>query len=439
MLAQFLLFTFALSETNIINTEVNRKYSIKDDLIVVNVLVKVLNQGEPFSKYTFTIPDRENQHIGHTTASFSTNNIRSFDKSLPISVNGNEYTVDLQKEIPNGEEFTLYFSYTLGDYLLFIKQKVSLNQRIQLYFNTTKFFKSKYETRKSSLSISGIPKASITTPKHILEDSGIRIQSSMIILKDLTNDDGSDFEIEFTTSRPMIRIDQIISQTTVSHWGKTKQKAFYSVTNAGPKFTGEFNRIDFNPRTTPCFTQSIEMRPPKGARNFWASDESGLLQKELSLTGDNLLIPLRGPMLSSWKATFTAGWTIDTSVFVSGGYRFESPLITKCVSAPVTEVVAEFVLPEGAVVVDVQVPIDANVTKFIQPHNLDLNGRTVVRIEADHLSTEDDVPVVISYHLSAHYHFLKILTLSVAFVIVFVAIIVARRFDCGIANKQKTQ
>ncbi|KAH0785233.1 dolichyl-diphosphooligosaccharide--protein glycosyltransferase subunit 1A [Histomonas meleagridis] len=439
MLALF-LFPFALSEADLINNAVNRKYQIQDDLIIVTVTAKVYNQGTSCSSYTFTIPERENEHIGHTTASFTSNNIRSFDKSLPISVNGNEYTVDLKKSIPTGEEFTLYFSYTLGDYLLFTKQKVALNQRIQLYFNTTKFFKSKYQTKKSSLSIVGIPRSSITTPKHVLEDSGVRMQSSMIILNDLTSDDGSDFEIEFTTSHPMLRVDKIISQTSVSHWGKTKQKAFYSITNAGPKFTGEFNRIDFNPRTTPCFTQSIEMRPPEGARNFWASDESGLLQKELHLTGNDLLIPLRGPMLSSWKATFTAGWTVDTSVFVSGGYRFKAPLIPKSVSAPVTEVVAEFVLPEGVEVVDVQVPIDANVTKFIEPHNLDLNGRTVVRIETNHLSTEDDVPIIIDYKLGSYYHFLKILTLSVAFTIVFVAIIVARRFDCSISNnKEKSE
>ena len=151
------------------------------------------------------------------------------------------------------------------------------------------------------------------------------------------------------------------------------------------------------------------MRPPSGSYNFWASDESGLLQKEMHLNGDTLEIPLRGPMLSSWKATFTVGWTIDTAKFVSGHYSYTAPLLTPFITAPVTEATAEIILPEGAKVKNVSVPVDANVTQLTEVHNLDLNGRLVIRIEVSNLASEDNVPIKIDYSLDYSYNFLKIL------------------------------
>ena len=234
----------------------------------------------------------------------------------------------------------------------------------------------------------------------------------------------------------MLRADKIESKTLVSHWGKTKQITYNEWTNAGPKFTGEFNRIDFN-RYTPCYVQSIDIIPPKGSYGFWASDESGLLQKELNLAADILPIPLRGPMLSSWRATFSAGWTVETKNFVSGKYQFKAPLITKSSSAPVTKVSADFILPEGSIISNVNVPIKANISQFIQPHNLDINGRNVVHIEVEHLSTNDIIPITINYTISSKYHFLKIITLGIGFSIIFLFIIIVRRFDCGVTTDKK--
>ncbi|OHT02875.1 Ribophorin I family protein [Tritrichomonas foetus] len=435
MLVAFFL-SAALAAPNLVNTNVQRRYLIRDNLITVTVTADVQNDGDQsVREYAFSVTPREAAHIGRTVSSFSRKLSRSFEESLPIKREGNDFIVDLKREIAPGESVTIYFTYTLGDYFLFLRQKIQLNQKFGLYFNTTKFYHSRYPTSSSSLSIDGISKSQIIKKT---EDALLKVMSSSLQLNSLTEDDGKDFEVEYTTARSLPRIDEINSRTVVSHWGKTKQSSFYSITNAGPKFVGEFNRIDFT-QNSPCYLQNLMMTPPEGAYNFWATDESGQLQKDMELRGKELEIPLRGPMLSSWKATFTVGWTIDTSKFVSHHFRYRAPLLTPFISAPVRDVSAEIILPEGAKIEQVTVPIDANVTQFSEVQNLDLNGRVVVRIEVHNLSSDDEIPVTITYKLDYLANFLKIICLTAAFSILFCGIIIFRRIDCGInVSKPKT-
>lgn len=429
-----LFFSLASAASKFVNTDIQRQYSINQNLITVAVTAEVTNKGDQSAReYTFSVTPREAQYIGHTTASFIRKNARSFENSLKITNNGNNFIVDLNREVAPGESFTIFFAYTLGDYFRFVRQKVSLNQKMQLYFATSRYYNSPYETLKSTIHIKGISKGQILKKT---EDPELTVQTNLIKLSvdhsEINDNNKNDlFEVEFQTSGSLPRIDVINSRTVVSHWGKTKQSAFYSITNAGPKFVGEFNRIDFT-QQSPCYLQNLDMRPPSGSYNFWASDESGLLQKDMYLHGDSLEIPLRGPMLSSWKATFTVGWTIDTAKFVSGHYTYTAPLLTPFITAPVTEATAEIILPEGAKVKNVSVPVDANVTQLTEVHNLDFNGRVVIRIEIDNLSSEDIVPIKIDYSLDYSYNFLKILLLGSAFSVFFCGIAIFRRLDFSI-------
>lgn len=429
-----LLFSLASSASKFVNTNIQRQYLINQNLIVVTVAAEVTNEGDQSEKeYVFSVTPREAQYIGHTTASFIRKDARSFEKSLEIRNEGNNFIVNLNREVAPAESFTVYFSYTLGDYFRFVRQKIALNQKMQLYFSTSRYYHSIYETKKSVITVKGISKAQILKKT---EDPELKVQSNLIKLDvdhSEINDENKDdlFEVEYQTAGSLPRIDVINSRTVVSHWGKTKQSAFYSVTNAGPKFVGEFNRIDFT-QQSPCFIQTLDMKPPKGSYNFWASDESGLLQKEMNLDGETLVIPLRGPMLSSWKSTFTVGWTIDTSKFVNGHYTYTAPLLTPFISAPVSEATAEIILPEGAKVKNVSVPVDANVTQLTEVHNLDLNGRLVIRIEVKNLASEDIIPIKIDYSLDFSYNFLKILLLGSAFSVFFCGIAIFRRIDFSI-------
>ena len=181
--------------------------------------------------------------------------------------------------------------------------------------------------------------------------------------------------------------------------------------------------------------QIITLEPPTGSYDFWAHDEGGQLQKWLPLRGKELDIPLRGPMLSSWKATFTTGWTVNTDYFVSKlgtGFRFKAELVTPGFAAPIDECSAEYVLPEGAVIKNIGVPLDANVSQYMDVQNLDLNGRPVVRVELNRLASTDVIPITIDYELSFGYNFLKILLLGAAFCVFFVGIALCRRVDLAI-------
>ena len=426
-----ILFSLCASEAVIVNNHIERRYQIEDNLITVSLTAEITNQGDKSTnEYYFAVTHREGQFIGHTTASLVKKDARNFENSLPITRFGDEFKVDLKRQIDPGDTVTVYFTYTLGDYFLFLKKNIKLNQKIGLYFNTSKFyFSPRYKTLTSSLEVNGIMKSQIQT--HTADDN-LKITSSSLSLPQLTNNDGSVFEIEFTTSKSLPRINLLNARTEVSHWGKTKQSLYYDITNAGPKFVGEFNRIDFTTQS-PCYIQQLQITPPEGASDFWGSDEAGLLEKELHYSNGQLEIPLRGPMLSSWGATFSTGWTINTDKFVSGHFHFNAPLLNPFIPAPLTEATHEIVLPEGAKVTKVSVPIDANVTQFTEVHNLDLNGRTVIRIEVQNISSEDVVPIDIEYRLFFYNNYLKIALLTFAFSVLFCGIIIFRRIDCGIS------
>jgi hypothetical protein len=182
--------------------------------------------------------------------------------------------------------------------------------------------------------------------------------------------------------------------TSVSHWGKSKQSIFYEVENSGPKFVGEFNRIDFT-TNSPCYIHKVTLTPPQGAYGFWAHDDGGQLQHTIPTYRKDIDIPLRGPMMSSWRATFTTGWTANIDTFVSGSYLFQADLIVPTFVAPIRAVTAKFILPHGADIRKVEIPIATNVIRSIQLANLDLRGRVVVIVEAANLVSTDRIPVTI--------------------------------------------
>ena len=436
------LLSLAGASAGIVNLDVHRRYQIQDNLITVFVTAEFENRGEKaVSEYVYQLTDREADHAGLVVASFKKKAVRELQESLHVKREGKLCTVSLGRPLNTGESVTLYLSYTLGSYCLFVKPTVQLNQKIALYFNTSMFYKGLYPTERSSLSVDGVTKSSVTKkPEH----PSLKMLSSSLKVDGLTEDTDEEFEVEFTTARALPLINKVFGRTIVSHWGKTKQRTFYDISNAGPKFVGEFNRIDFVPNTSPCYIQTIALTPPEESSDFWATDESGQLEKNMKMRFKELDVPLRGPMLSSWKATFTAGWTVNTSVFVKkheDGFRFSANLLTPTIEAPITEAVAEFILPEGAVIKNVDIPIEANVTRFMEVQNLDLNGREVVHIEIGNIATTDVIPVTIDYTLDSVYNFMKIGLLGAAFCVLFVAITLCRRNDCGInvapARKEK--
>jgi hypothetical protein len=341
---------------------------------------------------------------------------------------GRQISIRLSSDFQVGTSLNIYISYTLGNYLLFVKPTIRLNERIPAFFNTTAFYAGEYPVKKSTTVLDGLSPQSITRQSSL---PGVTVTHGQSVSLTLSESIRDDLEVEFVTGKPLPSIAVIKAKTYVSHWGKSKQSAFYEVRNAGPKFVGEFNRIDFTPRT-PCYLQRVPLTPPAGAYAFWARDEGGQLERDIPRRGQQIEVPLRGPMLSSWKATFSTGWTIDTSVFVSGGFQFRTELITPTFPAPIGEVVADFVLPEGAQITSVSVPIAANISQYVEVANLDLKGRNVVHVETGPLASTDEIPVIINYTLSPSQNFVKIGLLAAAFAILFVAIVVGRRIDLSI-------
>jgi hypothetical protein len=138
-----------------------------------------------------------------------------------------------------------------------VKATIGPNQKISAFFNTTAFYRGASPVTKSTVTLDGVPSSAITF-RSALPGWTMRQATASVTLTAVA---GVDFEIEFTTGKPLPYISEVKARTYVSHWGKSKQSTFYEVQNAGPKFVGEFNRIDFT-QNSPCCLQAIPLRPP---------------------------------------------------------------------------------------------------------------------------------------------------------------------------------
>jgi hypothetical protein len=114
-------------------------------------------------------------------------------------------------------------------------------------------------------------------------------------------------------------------------------------------------------------------------------------------------------------------------------------LIVPTFPAPIGTVVSEVILPEGAVILNVEIPVTANITRYEEVQNLDIRGRPVVHIETQNLASTDRIPITIQYALHASANFVKIGLLAFGFCVVFAPITIARRIDLGINIQTKVE
>ncbi|EAY06632.1 Ribophorin I family protein [Trichomonas vaginalis G3] len=438
------LFSLSLCAANIRNTKVERQYKITDGFVAVSLDITFTNFGDKAtSEYVLSFDPREAAHMNTVIAVMNRKHIRNTQKSLVIKDQNGQKVVTLLSPLEPGASQTIYVGYTIGQYILFTTNGVTLkNLRVDCYFNTTIGFVSPYQTEEVSLEISGISKNSVTSMTKNLD---ITQKSNTISMQSIkTVPKNNELYVEYFIYKALPYVSAVNTSTHISHWGISKQESFMEVHNDGPEFVGEFNRIDFR-ESSNCYFQTVPVRPPADSYHFWANDESGQLQREINLEDKDLSIPLRGPVLPSWKVTYTTGWTVKTSNFVrteGNTYIFSAPLFPKPYAdrgVSVSHIRSEYVFPEGAEIKKITYPQAINGRHHFGQEvcNLDFKGRSVVVIEADRLSSIDETTVQIEYTIEGKYALYKIAYLSAGFGAIFLAIVVLRKIDLSIPSFEK--
>ena len=438
-----LLLALVCSSDVVENEEVTRHYTIDNGLVIVTVQIYFNNLGDKsLDKYLFTIEDRELKHLNKITASKSLKTCHNYDSSFHIERNDNKFLIHLDGKVAPGASMTLFVGYTLSNYLLFRQDTIKLSQQMQPFFNTTLKMISPFKTKTSYLKIEGIYSNSIVSSSE--PNYSVIVKGKTITIGPVKADDMNEevfYEFKLSSQNFPLYIKSLVVETVVSHWGKSKQNVHIDMKNAGPKFVGQFNRIDFREEFQPNYVQNAEMIPPKSSYDFWAHDESGQLQRTIEKSGDRIIIPLRGPMLSSWGTSFMAGWTVDTSSFITlndyNEYVYKHSLYPKVMTAGIGSVESVIVLPEGAKVEKLTIPdsVQAKTNITTKVFNLDFKGRTVITITAENLDTNTLVPVQISYTLPETCNFYKIFYIILSFSVLFFSIVILRRVDLTIEDK----
>ena len=159
------LFSLSLCAAVIRNTKVERQYKITDGFVAVSLDITFTNFGDKAtSEYVLSFDPREAAHMNTVIAVMNRKHIRNTQKSLVIKDQNGQKVVTLLSPLEPGATQTIYVGYTLGQYILFTTNGVTLkNLRVGCYFNTTIGFVSPYQTEEVSLEISGISKNSVTS------------------------------------------------------------------------------------------------------------------------------------------------------------------------------------------------------------------------------------------------------------------------------------
>jgi len=147
--------------------------------------------------------------------------------------------------------------------------------------------------------------------------------------------------------------------------------------------------------------------------------------------------------MSSWHATFTTGWKTPTQNLVDqiegNKYVLKTKLFPKTDIAPIDHVSHMFILPEGASVTNIDIPIEAEIERKVQPLNMDFKGRTMINISIRNaISTTDNIEVKIEYSLPTISVWYSMFYLWLFFGIIFISFVLFRHINCSININKKT-
>ncbi|KAK0544964.1 dolichyl-diphosphooligosaccharide--protein glycosyltransferase subunit 1 [Tilletia horrida] len=289
--------------------------------------------------------------------------------------------------------------------------------------------------------------------------------------------------VHYQYDQPVISAVEFNRHVEVSHWGNnlaTEDKIW--LRNDGASLKGFFSRVEhqkatYQSKLTSHILQVITLHLPPGAKDAYYIDRVGNVSTShfnrspnapqlVSAPGlatmqgktSRLSVQPRYPLLGGWNYSFSVGWNSDLG---EGGWGRSVPaeglqmvakdlkgaeggkdryVVGVLFSTAITDVALDkvqtrVVLPEGAVITQVDTPFELDSIKHETYFTyLDTIGRPAVVLEKTRASEQNSQLIYIHYTLSKSAHYRKPLAISAIVFSFFAVLSTLRRFDTKISS-----
>ncbi|KAI0268194.1 oligosaccharyl transferase alpha subunit [Gloeopeniophorella convolvens] len=458
------------------NTAIVRTVDLGGSLVHVTTTYAVRSLDNGSKQYVVTLGEKEAQTTSWIEAKLKGQNEPLTVTARPLDPHDGiySYTVDLPKPLGVNGTVNLVVETVLTHTTYPWPEKAAQSEPQSLKYEGDLFVLSPYKTVTQRVKVRApTPRIiSYTTPEDLDEFTAenVATKSGATItygpFSNIPPSASAEFiekhqkhiVVQYHFEHPVVEITSLKRIAEISHWGANLNiQNDIALHNAGPKLKGQFARIDhqsqaFYNRLAPHIIPSLTLQLPAGIHSAYYYDLNGNVSTSHLRTTPSVpkaaqsnqysLIELRPryPVMGGWNYTFTLGW--DSPLADSAGYDKSTgkyvvgiPVQTIIPGAVINEAEVQVIFPEGATEIEVAPPFAPLVLhRSTQVTYLDTVGRPAVTFSFENLTDKHDGLIYVTYKVPLSAHLQKPKAVSIAFGVLFVVALLARRVDLNLAK-----
>ncbi|AAS50196.1 AAL170Wp [Eremothecium gossypii ATCC 10895] len=355
------------------NIDYARKVNLVKSYPHEAVHLTIKNTGsQPESIYYFGIRDDVYEKLSMFAAFFKDMKVYVDNVPLPKSseIDGQPVRyimIKLPAPVEPGEKVQLEVDYAHNAGRVPLQERITLGSGHYMRLTTNKLPFTSYPTAKYSLEFIGARElrelgATSSTPAGDEEKQSLKLSPSL----NTADTASANVTVTYRRDLPFPRVVNLRRDIWVSHWAGTLQfEEYYELTNDAAKLKGGFSRAEFikgrHALKTGPYLVGFEMYLPTGATEHYYTDLVGMVSTH-KVVDDRFFLKPRFPIFGGWFYNFTVGWTNELSQFLHSDASNEEhvlrvPILNGPPDSFYDNVELSVYLPEGAQVLDVQLPL----------------------------------------------------------------------------------
>ncbi|KAF6257504.1 Ribophorin I-domain-containing protein [Scenedesmus sp. NREL 46B-D3] len=256
-----------------------------------------------------------------------------------------------------------------------------------------------------------------------------------------------ELQVHFQHDKPFKRINSLVREIEVSHWGNIYVEETYEIQNAGAQHTGKFSRMLYAHSQEGKGNSFPDVRAhlPAAAHSLYYKDIIGnISSSDTTHTSKETAIEvrLRYPLMGGWKTDFTLGYSVPLEGFLyrrpKGKLRLLMELSTSFNDVWVEQLTTRVVLPEGAKHIKATLPYPDIQQSWDKKFTyLDTAGRPVLVLTKANVVPEQNKHFAVDYSFTFTGMMREPLLLISVFAAFFAAVALYSRLDFTITRDEK--
>eukprot|EP00878_Enallax_costatus_P023618 GHUV01025125.1.p1 GENE.GHUV01025125.1~~GHUV01025125.1.p1 ORF type:complete len:457 (+),score=118.13 GHUV01025125.1:677-2047(+) len=256
-----------------------------------------------------------------------------------------------------------------------------------------------------------------------------------------------ELKVHFHHDKPIKKVNNLVREIEISHWGNIYVEEQYEIQNAGSKHTGKFSRLAYahNPGGKTNSFQQVYAHIPLSAHSTYYKDIIGNISSSDTLArSDNIeiVINLRYPLMGGWKTDFVLGWSTPLEGFLyrrpKGKLRLLTDFSTSFDDLWVEQLEVRVVLPEGATNIKTTLPFEGVEQSWDKKFTyLDTAGRPVLVLRKSNVVPEHHKKFAVDYSFGFMGMIREPMLLISVFAAFFALVSIYNRLDFTITRDER--